>query len=228
MKKILDWILKNEIEFAILVLILAIAAFLRLWRISEYMTFLGDEGRDAIVVKSLITKGHILFIGPVTSVGNMYLGPLYYYMMAPFLAIWRLDPVGPAVMVALIGIATVFLVYLCGRLFFSKEAGLFTASLYAVAPVVISYSRFSWNPNPMPFFALLTVLFLFWTLKTKNYLWLLGVGVSFAFVLQMHYLGALLIPLLAGGWIFLLWELIGKKRPLKKFFLFSLFSLSLF
>jgi len=224
MRKTIDWVLKSKIEFAILVLILAVAAFLRLWRIAEYMTFLGDEGRDAIVVKSLITKGHVLFIGPVTSIGNMYLGPLYYYMMVPFLAIWRLDPVGPAVMVALIGIATVFLVYLCGRLFFSREAGIFAASLYAVAPVVISYSRFSWNPNPMPFFALLTILFLFWALKTKNYLWLLGVGVSFAFVLQMHYLGALLIPLLVGGWIFLFWELIKKKKPLKNFFLFSFFS----
>ena len=228
MKKIFGWILKNRIEFALLFLILAIAAFLRLWRISEYMTFLGDEGRDAIVVKNLITRGDLIFIGPVTSIGNMYLGPLYYYMMAPFLAISRLDPVGPAAMVALIGTVTVFLVYLCGRLFFSKESGLFAASLYAVAPVVIIYSRFSWNPNTMPFFALLTILFLYQSLKTRNYFWLLGVGVSFAFVLQMHYLGALLAPLLVGVWVFLFWELIKKKKPLKNFLLFSLLSFILF
>ena len=228
MKKILDWILKNKIEFTILVLILAVAAFLRLWRISEYMTFLGDEGRDAIVVKNLITRGDLIFIGPATSVGNMYLGPLYYYMMAPFLAISRLDPVGPAVMVALIGIATVFWVYLCGRQFFSKEAGLFAASLYAIAPVVIVYSRFSWNPNPMPFFALLTVLFLFWTLKTKNYFWLIPLSVSVAFVLQMHYLGVILVFVVLIFWFLVLFENFRRKKPIKKFIFFSLLSFLLF
>ena len=34
-----------------LLIILLIGAFLRLYRIGEYMTFLGDEGRDAIIVR---------------------------------------------------------------------------------------------------------------------------------------------------------------------------------
>jgi 4-amino-4-deoxy-L-arabinose transferase-like glycosyltransferase len=79
----INWIKKNKIEFIFLLVVLVIALFLRLFRINEFMTFLGDEGRDVRIVRDLLTEGNLVFIGPQTSVGNMYLGPLYYYMMLP-------------------------------------------------------------------------------------------------------------------------------------------------
>ncbi|EKD62451.1 MAG: hypothetical protein ACD_52C00161G0001, partial [uncultured bacterium] len=101
----------NQKEFIFLLLILALSAFFRLWRISEYMTFLGDEGRDAIVVRRLLVFLDPILIGPGTSIGNMYLGPLYYYFMAPWLFLSGLSPVGPAVGIAVLGVATVFMVW---------------------------------------------------------------------------------------------------------------------
>ena len=56
----------NQKEFIFLLLILALSAFFRLWRISEYMTFLGDEGRDAIVVRRLLVFLDPILIGPGT------------------------------------------------------------------------------------------------------------------------------------------------------------------
>src|SRR3989338_5083451 len=85
--------------------ILLLASFLRLYRLSDYMTFLGDEGRDVLVVKHLL-EGDLVGLGPTASVGGFFTGPIYYYFMAPFLWLFKLDPVGPAVMVALFGIAT--------------------------------------------------------------------------------------------------------------------------
>ena len=103
----INFIKRNKLEAILLVLILSLALFLRLYRISEFMTFLGDEGRDVRVVRDLITKGNLVFIGPMTSIGNMYLGPLYYYLIAPALFLSNLSPVGPAVMVALLSVLTV-------------------------------------------------------------------------------------------------------------------------
>ena len=40
----------------ILILILFIGATFRLYNISGYMTFLGDEGRDVLIVRNLLTK----------------------------------------------------------------------------------------------------------------------------------------------------------------------------
>jgi hypothetical protein len=48
------------------------------------MTFLGDEGRDALVLLRLFRNFDIPFLGPTASVGGFFLGPFYYYLIAPF------------------------------------------------------------------------------------------------------------------------------------------------
>jgi len=195
-KKIISWIGKNKIEFLILMVILLVAAFLRLYRIADYMTFLGDEGRDVLVVKRILVDHKWTLLGPTASVGGFFLGPIYYYFMIPFLWLFRLDPVGPAVMVGLFGIATVFLVWKVGRDFFGPQAGLLAALLYAIPPVVLAYSRSSWNPNLMPFFCLLTI-YILWLAVTKKQLSLLVlVGFLLGIAFQLHYLATFLVPVI--------------------------------
>lgn len=191
------WIIKNWV----LVLILLVGAFMRLYKINEYMTFLGDEGRDAIIVRNLLVHADPILIGPGTSVGSMYLGPLYYYFMAPFLLLSNFSPIGPALGVAFLGIATIYLVYVTGRDWFNEKAGLIASLLFAISPTVIVYSRSSWNPNIMPFFALLAVYSIWRVWSKKQYKWLLVTAISFAFVIQSHYLGVLLAPILFIYWL---------------------------
>jgi 4-amino-4-deoxy-L-arabinose transferase-like glycosyltransferase len=199
--RIKSWIRENRKEFWILVFILFVAAFCRLYKIDQYMTFLGDEGRDVITVRRFLVEGHPPLIGPGTSIGNMYLGPLYYYMMAFPLLIANFSPVGPAVQIALLGIITVAFTWWVGRTCFNKWAGAVTAGLYAISPTIIVYSRSSWNPNIMPFFALICIWAVWKVWRDKNFCWLPILGVSFAFVLQSHYLGLLLAPTLFIFWV---------------------------
>jgi 4-amino-4-deoxy-L-arabinose transferase-like glycosyltransferase len=232
------WIINNKTEFALLLLILIIGAFIRLFRISEYMTFLGDEGRDAIVVRRLLVDRDIILVGPGTSIGNMYLGPLYYYMMAPALLLANFSPVGPAVMIALLGVLTIFFVWFVTRKWFGQGpplsvGALSAAFLYAISPTVITYSRSSWNPNIMPFFALLTIYstWKFWV--EKQYKWLILIGISMAFVLQSHYLGLILVPTIGVFWLLTLIGIRnfknGKwKLEIKKFMQYTLIGLFLF
>jgi len=184
-------------EFWLLLFILVAAAFLRLYRIADYMTFLGDEGRDVLVVKKIIVDHKFTLLGPTASVGGFFLGPVYYYLMIPFLWAFRLNPVGPAVMVALFGIATVFLVYKVGKDFFSKEVGLLSASLFSISPVVIAYSRSSWNPNLMPFFSLLIIWLTWRTVSEKKPEYLIGVGFLLGVAIQLHYLTVFLMAVVA-------------------------------
>ena len=132
--------IQNSKVKIILLGILGLAAILRLYRIGDYMNFLGDEGRDALVVYNIL-HGKLTLLGPTSSVGGFFLGPIYYYFSAPFLFLSKFDPVGPAIMVALFGIATVWLVYKLGETVFNKNVGLISAFLYAISPTVIIYSR---------------------------------------------------------------------------------------
>ncbi len=181
-------ILKLKFSDSILLLgVIMLAAFLRLYRIQDYMTFLGDEGRDVLKVYEIL-HGNPTLLGPTASVGGFFLGPIYYYFMTPFLLLFNYNPVGPAVMVALFSLATVLLIYKVGSEFFSRTAGFIAALLYSISPLVISYSRSSWNPNLMPFFSLLTLYTLYKASeKKKDYQFLL-VGFFLGIAMQLHYL----------------------------------------
>ncbi|MEK7119422.1 MAG: glycosyltransferase family 39 protein [Patescibacteria group bacterium] len=197
-----------------LLVVLLVGAYLRLYKISEYMTFLGDEGRDVLVVKRMIVEHKWTLLGPTASVGGFFLGPIYYYLMLPFLWLWKLDPTGPAVMVALFGIATIYLVFRVGKDFFGDLAGLIAASLYAVSPVVIAYSRASWNPNLVPFFSTLLIYLLWRIVVTNRWSELFWVGVVLGIGMQLHYL-FLFLFLVTGVWL----VLFGRSRALLRYYL---------
>lgn len=168
-------------------LVLIVAAVFRLYRIQDYLTFLGDEGRDVLIVREIL-HGQLTFIGPRASAADFYTGPIYYYMMAPFLFLSNYNPVGPAIMIALLGIATVYLIYRFGKEWLGYPAAIVAASLYAISPLVIAYSRSSWNPNPMPFFTLLILYLLYRGIQKPTIKLFILIGILYAVAFQLHYI----------------------------------------
>lgn len=214
--KIFSFFAQNKLLLGTLLL----AAYLRLFRISDYMTFLGDEGRDVLVVKGIL-EGDLTLLGPRASAGDFFTGPIYYYFMAPFLWLFRYDPVGPAVMIALLGVLTVFLVYLLGKSIFGRTAGLIAAVLYTISPIVIAYSRSSWNPNPMPFFSIVSIFLLYHAMKKRSIVLFLLSGILFGVMLQLHY-----IELFFGAMIFF-FVVVGNVLFTKKHRILSIIKQSL-
>lgn len=226
-QKIKKFFNQNRFECLTLIFILVLALGLRLYRIQGYMTFLGDEGRDVRVVRNIL-QGDPAFIGPQTSIGGMYLGPLYYYMMAPALLLSGLNPVGPAIMVALLSVFTIFLTWYFARQWFDSLSGILAAFFFAISPVSIIYSHSSWNPNPMPFFALLSVWGIYQIWINQKYRLLPLIGFTLAATLQMHYLGLLLFPLIGIFWLVSLKKSWPNKKTRRFFLLQSLWAFLVF
>ena len=177
----------------LLIAILLLGSFFRLYQIRDYLVFLGDEGRDALVWKHILIDRQLTLLGPTASVGGFYLGPIYYYLALPFAWAFQLDPVGPAYFVAIIGIATVYLVYRFGKDYLgSSTIGLIAAFLYSFAPLTVRYSRSSWNPNPLPFFTLLGLMSLFSGIKHKRWYLLVLSGICLGIAWQLHYLALII------------------------------------
>jgi len=203
---------KRYLESALIITILLIGAYLRLNKIEDYMTFLGDEGRDVLVVKRMIVDHKFTLLGPTASVGGFFLGPIYYYFMLPFLWAFNLNPVGPAIMVALFGIATIYLVFIVGKKLFDLKTAFIASSLYAISPYIIAYSRSSWNPNIIPFFSLL-IIYLTWIAVVKEkWNMLFWVGILTGIIFQLHYLASFLT---IGIIIYIL--IYGKEKRIKEY-----------
>jgi 4-amino-4-deoxy-L-arabinose transferase-like glycosyltransferase len=98
-----------------IIVIILIAAILRFWRLEALTTFGGDQGYDFLIVKKILEGDLTLLgpkIGPYNQLGNLYLGPAYYYLLAPALFLFHLDPIGAAFLTVILSLCTIFLIYL--------------------------------------------------------------------------------------------------------------------
>lgn len=154
--------------------------------------FLGDQGRDAIVVKRIVTLQHFPAIGPPSSVGQLYLGPFFYYLISPFLLIFKFDPVGLAYAVALFSSVGIILSYLVIKSILNRKIAFNFLIFLAFSFTNIEFSRFSWNPNLLPFFSFLTLYFFYKFLDSKKILYSILLGILLSFSVQLHHLSFLL------------------------------------
>lgn len=185
----------NRMEFIAILILILVASILRLWKIYDYQTFLGDEGRDALVLLNIVRDGKLTLLGPAASVGGFFLGPAYYYLVLPGFILSGLSPVGMSTEVALFGVATVVLLYVFIRHSLGPVPAFSATLLYSVSPVIVIFSRSSWNPNVMPFFALLIFICLYLSSIGKlQKTYIFAAGALFGLAVQSHYLGFLLSP----------------------------------
>ena len=193
-------------------ILLTIGIFFRLHRLEEFITFLGDQGRDAIVIKRIITFEHFPALGPVSSVGQVFLGPFFYYLIAPFLALFKFDPVGLAFGSAFYSTIGIIFIYFILKKIDEKIANIFLI-LSTFSWILINNARFSWNPNLLPYFSFFTLYF-FSLFFEKNLFFPFLAGMFFSFSTQLHYLAFLLTPAL------ILFFLINYKKVFEEFSFF--------
>ena len=210
----LSLIKKIKTQDVFLFLILLLAIYLRFYNLRNSFMFQGDQGRDALIVSQIFKDKDPVFIGPVTSIGNMYLGPFYYYFMLPFLFLSYPNPMGPVYAAAGLSVLTVFLLFQISKKIFDQKTAYLATIFFTLSAAVVNLARFSWNPNIAPFFSLLMFYFTYLSWQKNSKYWL-AVSLCFAILIQLHYVT--LLSFLGAFSIFLI-QLIAKIKLQKKNF----------
>jgi hypothetical protein len=168
------------------------AALLRLPGIDARGRFDADQGHDMLTLVAFTRDAVVPLLGPKTSVGEFHHGAFYYFLLAPAAAISNGDPVAVTIFLALLGIGAVALTWWLARAIGGPLAGAVAGLLLAVSPAGIDESTFIWNPNPIGFFALLS-LAAAWRARTGNHAWwAVALGAAGA-VVQLHVLGVVFL-----------------------------------
>ncbi len=197
--------------YTILLFLLISAVILRLWNMDGFITFLGDQGRDASIIRNILLLKHFPAIGAPSSVGGVYLGPFYYYFIAPWLLIFNFNPVGLGYGVACMSIVGLIALYFQLKPHVSKISLLLFLTFCTFSAILIELSRFSWNPNLLPIFGFLTITFFVFWIEKRSRLYAVLFGSFFALSTQLHYL-ALILSVPVG--IHLLFFIFKKKSSL--------------
>lgn len=180
-------------ENPLFLIILVVSLGIRLYNFEPHLTFLGDQGRDAIIIKRIVTLEHLPLVGPPTSIGQVFLGPFYYYLVAPFLWLWNFSPVGLGYGVLILSIlGTIVGTMIVGK-YLGKWVALIFLYLISFSAVNIAFSRFSWNPNLLPIFSFFTLYYFYQFLTLQRFRDAFLFGMFFALSLQLHYVTAALV-----------------------------------
>lgn len=155
-----------SLRFLFLFGILALSLFLNIYRLSELMIFIGDQGWFYLSARDIITTGNIPLVGITTSHTWLHQGPLWTYALAPILWLFRFNPISGAYFTAILGTISVWILYRLCKNLFSEKVGFISALLYSTSPLVIMNSRFAYHTSPIPLF---TIFFLY-----SCYQWMKG------------------------------------------------------
>lgn len=202
----------------LILIILLLAFFLRIYRIESLLDFHFDQGRDAKVIWDLWNSRKLFLIGPVTGIEGVFLGPFYYYLISPFYLISKGNPVIVSIFLSSLTVIALYVLYKTGEELKDKRLGLIALLIGSFSHYIIFSNR--WLSNPTPIF--LTSILIFYSMlkivkkDKKNLRWYLTfllVGMSFHFEAAS---AAFYIPVLI---VFLIWQ---KKAINKRTLLISL------
>ncbi len=184
----------------ILTAIIAVGIFLRTYNFQQWLYFYPDQARDVMIVDDFLSgKAGLPLLGFKAASTNFQLGAMYSYFQIISAKLFGSSPATDAYPDVLFGILTIPLLYYFLKRYFSTNISLALAGLYSVSFYAIRYSRFAWNTNPIPFFAILFLLafheFLFRKNKT-SWTWIALVGISIGVGVQLHTVLLVLLPII--------------------------------
>lgn len=204
----------------ILILILLLAGVLRIVGLNKVPPELfGDEVDVGYQAYSILTTGKDYsgnFLPFYIESFSEWRAPLLMYVNAPFVGIFGLNEWGVRLPSALLGIATVYLIYWLGKKIFNSEVvGLVGAFAIAISPWHLQYSRAAFEASLLLFLLLLATVFAIKGLegKTKRTLyWLISV-ILFSLTFYTYNTANIFVPLLALGFAWV-WkkEILGLGR----------------
>lgn len=125
----------------LLFLILSLAVFFRVYNIVSLHGFAIDADLYSWIIKDIIYGKHLRLVGQLTSTEGVYIGPLFYYLMAPFFLVTRMDPIGAVIFATVLGVITVFSFYLVFKKILGNWIGLIAGFLQAVLPLRVGFDR---------------------------------------------------------------------------------------
>jgi 4-amino-4-deoxy-L-arabinose transferase-like glycosyltransferase len=149
-------------ENSILVLLVVLAAFLRIYQLNTHGILFFDAGHDLLSAHQAVESGSIPLVGISSSRPWLHQGPVAIWIEMIVMVIFGTSTLAQHITFALIGMAAVIALYELITIHYNKKAAYYAVALLAVFPLAVASSRMPYHTTPIP---LATVLYL-WALTS--------------------------------------------------------------
>lgn len=217
-KNIKNFLYKKRFLIAFLFIVL-VGLYLRFWNFENSVLYTWDQGRDAWKTRDILT-GQIVLNGPRTGLGHVNLGPLWYYLLAPFYYFSNLDPVGAIYLNIFVSLFNFISAYWVTKKIYNDYAALFVTLILAVSRYLMGITQIPWNVSPIFGVSILIFYSIYKIVFEKNYKWIPILAFLTGLFEHLHFSVVFLPPIILLSLVF--------AKDKKKIFLRGLASLPFF
>ncbi len=203
--------MKKNTTIVVIIILSALKYFWFLPRLpfdadQEYLALKSDE----------ILGGKLTLLGAPTSIGGMFIGPLYSYFVAAVMFIFKGNPLAINGLSAFWAALTIIALFFVGKRIFNASAGIFAAAAGLISSKFLDIANIP--PLAIPL-ALVALIFLYITRFPKTPRRNLALGILAGLSLNLHFSGIFFLPILI---FFGIAGLIGLLIPIIPLFAFEL------
>lgn len=160
------------VQLALVLLILAVFIFFRVYKLNESLLFYNDAGRDSLVLLNWSETGKPPLLGPQTSVLSYNQSAWYFYFLYPLFYFSKFSAFSSTYTLLLVSITVFcFLLNLLKRNNVTFVAIAFVLTLISVQPQIVLQNRFVWNPSFLPLFLTVSLSSLYQLKRSFSKLW---------------------------------------------------------
>jgi hypothetical protein len=168
MKNMFKRMIRQSQDLKIVLIILLSSFVIRVYRLTDHLFFGFEQGRDAQIIQSIYEFRDFVLVGPSTSIGGIFHGPWYYYLMSVPYGINGGNPLAAAFFICIIGSLVPLIIYFFAKDFYSsKRIGILVATISVFSYEYILYSRWVSNVSPSVPFIVLS-FYMLWLYAKNN------------------------------------------------------------
>ncbi|MBU0618995.1 glycosyltransferase family 39 protein [Patescibacteria group bacterium] len=168
-----------------ILIVLILAAILRLFKLTQVPPgFWFDESSFAYSAYSILKTGRDEFgqaLPLLFQSFGQYNAPLFFYYLVPFMAIFGLNIWAVRLASAVLGVVTVYGIFLLGRELINRRVGLLAAFVFAISPFALQFNRMMHENNLLAVLIVFGIYFLLKGFKKPKYLFLTALLFSLTF-----------------------------------------------
>lgn len=191
---------KNYLTTLFFILIVTIGIIIRFYQIEQNFSYGWDQSRDAYQVSSLL-NGKFLLEGPKTGIGNFNLGPLYFYLLAPFFFFTHFDPIASQYLNLVLNASAFIAIFYVTKKLFSVPAAFLVIGMYMVNTYVINSNKIPWNVSLVPLLSFFIFYFIYKTFKEKKYKWSALLMTSCGIFFHTHFTAVVFPLMICALWL---------------------------
>lgn len=180
----------------LILIIVCVATWLRVWQLDSHGVFFSDAGRDLMVAYQSVQEKTLPLLGIPSSVPRFKQGPVSIWLEMLVISFFGVSTYAQSLVFALLSIAAVIGIYELTCIYLSKKHALIASALLATAPLAVANGRVPYHTTPLPLALVLYLFSLMLLWHSKKYSFFLS-SLSFAFLFQFELAMAplfLLIP----------------------------------